>query len=288
MIVSSHPHSETGDAGSSLAFGLGRCGARRLLLLFSDETTWAARYLCTEYPSRIAAAPLLTYTHPQPWTRRMASRSCTLASQCDPTRRRRSSLVEPLHRRRRPVSAPLSSKYGRQIESALDSGDLRGQVASSMSPSRCRPRTGCQLGFDSTSSGQGQQRVTKLLCSGRNMLAATLWPVVSCRGRDAFCVLRTQYIRTLLGVHAHCSLQVAYLGSSQQPPKKRSFSRLILGAGGGVKHRGLAPVLCTPSLPTPPPPPLVVFLPSLIRALSPSRSTDGLDQGGPFTSTLPF
>lgn len=233
MIVSSHPHSETGDAGSSLAFGLGRCGARRLLLLFSDETTWAARYLCTEYPSRIAAAPLLTYTHPQPWTRRMASRSCTLASQCDPTRRRRSSLIEPLHRRSRPVSAPLSSKYGRQIESALDSGDLRGQVASSMSPSRCRPRTGCQLGFDSTSSGQGQQRVTKLLCSGRNMLAATLWPVVSCRGRDAFCVLRTQYIRTLLGVHAHCSLQVAYLGSSQQPPKKRSFSRLILGAGGG-------------------------------------------------------
>ncbi|KAK1827804.1 hypothetical protein QBC39DRAFT_166160 [Podospora conica] len=72
------------------------------------------------------------------------------------------------------------------------------------------------------------------------------------------------------------SLRVA--ASSQQPaaPSKCPFSRLILGAGGE------APWACSAALvpPTHPPPPLSSSSPSLIITLSPSRSSDGLDQGG--------
>lgn len=243
-----------GGCRQQLDLWIGSAGARRLLLLVLMRRAEPPRYLCTEYPSRIAAAPL-AHLHAPPAMDQANGLTVLyfgLTVRPDTTP---SSLVEPLHRRRRPVSAPSpalgpSSFYGRQIESALDSGDLRGQVASS--PSRCRSRTGSQLGFDSTSSGQGQQRVTKLSCFGRNMLAATLWSVVSCRGRDAACVHSTQYVRTLLGGHAHCNMQVA----SQQPPKPPKccpFSRLILGA------RGEAPWACAcapyPLLPHPPPSP---------------------------------
>lgn len=243
-----------GGCRQQLDLWIGSAGARRLLLLVLMRRAEPPRYLCTEYPSRIAAAPL-AHLHAPPAMDQANGLMVLyfgLTVRPDTTP---SSLVEPLHRRRRSVSAPSpalgpSSFYGRQIESALDSGDLRGQVASS--PSRCRSRTGSQLGFDSTSSGQGQQRVTKLSCFGRNMLAATLWSVVSCRGRDAACVHSTQYVRTLLGGHAHCNLQVA----SQQPPKPPKccpFSRLILGA------RGEAPWACAcapyPLLPHPPPSP---------------------------------
>lgn len=248
-----------GGCRQQLDLWIGSAGARRLLLLVLMRRAEPPRYLCTEYPSRIAAAPL-AHLHAPPAMDQANGLTVLyfgLTVRPDTTP---SSLVEPLHRRRRPVSAPSpalgpSSFYGRQIESALDSGDLRGQVASS--PSRCWSRTGSQLGFDSTSSGQGQQRVTKLSCFGRNMLAATLWSVVSCRGRDAACVHSTQYVRTLLGGHAHCNLQVA----SQQPPEPPKccpFSRLILGATVG---------LCLCSVP-PPPPPTPLPWPSCSQALS--------------------
>lgn len=251
-----------GGCRQQLDLWIGSAGARRLLLLVLMRRAEPPRYLCTEYPSRIAAAPL-AHLHAPPamdQANGLAVLYFGLTVRPDTTP---SSLVEPLHRRRRPVPAPSpalgpSSFYGRQIESALDSGDLRGQVASSPSP--LPSRTGSQLGFDSTSSGQGQQRVTKLSCSGRNMLAATLWSVVSCRGRDAACVHSTQYVRTLLGGHAHCNLQVA----SQQPPKLPKccpFRGLFWEPG--VKHRGLAPVLRTPSSPTHPLP-----WPSCSQALS--------------------
>lgn len=142
-MISSHPHSETGDAGSSLTFGLGPLGHGVCCCWCLMRRAEPPRYLCTEYPSRIAAAPL-AHLHAPPAMDQANGLTVLyfgLTVRPDTTP---SSLVEPLHRRRRPVFAPSpalgpSSFYGRQIESALDSGDLRGQVASS--PSRCRGRT---------------------------------------------------------------------------------------------------------------------------------------------------